>query len=170
MSLSDKCLSIILLGIISLSCPRKVCRLTIIDGPVGEKQNGVWRGVRRTKILKCGWVFITNIEHIFAERSLHKQMAALCCSAHVPCHNSEWFSSSISFILESHPLIWLRETYPPLALTSYQSHQRYTITMQAAQALITSPTDKMKNKTAARSFLSPTRNGTNRCTGTTQTS
>lgn len=74
---------------------------------------GLGGGVRRKKILKWGWVLITNIEHIFAERSLHKQMAAFCCSAHVPCHNSEWFSSSISFILESHPLIWLRETYPP---------------------------------------------------------
>lgn len=46
MSLSDKCLSIILLGVISLSCPHKVHHLTKIYGsvrnkPKGEKKAGV---------------------------------------------------------------------------------------------------------------------------------
>lgn len=40
-----------------------------------------------------------NIDQVFLERSLQRQMAALCCSANVPYHNRFWFSSSISFIL-----------------------------------------------------------------------
>lgn len=107
---------------------------------------------RSTKILKRGRELITNFDHIFPERSLHEQMAALCCSANVPCHNSAWFSSSISFILESHPLIWHWETFP-LALTPYQSHQQHATTMRAAPVLITASADKMKNKAAASSIL-----------------
>lgn len=150
MSLSDKCLSIIILGVISLSCPHKVHHLPKIYGSVRNKPKG--GGCRSTKILKRGRELITNIDHIFPERSLHKQMAALCCSANVPCHNSAWFSSSISFILESHPLIWHWETFP-LALTPYQSHQRHATTMRAAPVLITASADKMKNKAVASFIL-----------------
>lgn len=52
-----------------------------------EKRNG-----RRGELMM-------NIDQVFPERSLQRQMAALCCSANVPYHNRFWFSSSISFIL-----------------------------------------------------------------------
>lgn len=107
MSLSDKCLSIIPLGVMStLSVPPR----WNLWFSKKETKRGVGGGSGSTK---RGRVLITNIDHIFAERSLHKQMAAVCCSANVPCHNSGWFSSSISFILESRPLIWQWETFPP---------------------------------------------------------
>lgn len=125
--------------------------VTKIYGSVRNKPKGGEKS-RSTKILKWGWELITNIDHIFPKRSLHKQMAALCCSANVPCHNSAWFSSSISFILESHPLIWHWETFP-LVLTPYQSHQQHATTMRAATVLITARADKMKNKAAASFIL-----------------
>lgn len=91
-----------------------------------------------------------DTNHIFPERSLHRQTAALCCSANVPHHNSSWFSSSISFYFGSRPFIWRRETFPPPSPpTQYQSRRWHSQTMRAAPVLITTLSDKMKNKPAA---------------------
>lgn len=91
-----------------------------------------------------------DTNHIFPERSLHRQTAALCCSANVPHHNSSWSSSSISFYFGSRPFIWRRETFPPPSPpTQYQSRRWHSQTMRAAPVLITTLSDKMKNKPAA---------------------
>ena len=94
-----------------------------------------------------GMGLMIDTNHIFPERSLHRQMAALCCSVNVPHHNRLRFSSSISFIFRSHPFIWHWETFPSRwhNINHTMCHNQ---TMQAAPVLITALSDKMKNKPA----------------------
>lgn len=114
----------------------------------GNKTEG-WGDLRGGERQRERWGLMIDTNHIFPERSLHRQTAALCCSANVPHHNSSWFSSSISFYFGSRPFIWRRETFPPAPPTQYQSRRWHSQTMRAAPVLITTLSDKMKNKPAA---------------------
>lgn len=85
--------------------------------------------------------------HIFSERSLHRRMAALHCSANVPII----IGPDIHFPF---PLFWespihLALRIVPVALTQYLSHQRPKQTMQAAPMLITMLSDDGKKEPAA---------------------
>lgn len=95
-SLPDKCLSVIPLRLAPPSYSHKEPP-KLWFSKKWTKRKLQYQNIKH--LLRKGvLVLIIGTYHIFPERSLHRQMAALCCSPNVPCHNTSFFSSSISFI------------------------------------------------------------------------